>query len=229
MYRAVTFDLDGTLIDSTEAIVDSFYFTFDRLGVDRPAREAVVGSIGYTLENQFRQLGVAADRLDACAAVYREAYGAVCLGKTTLLPGVADCLDRLGDAGLPIGLATSKRLDYAELILDHFGLKDRFAARIGPGEVADPKPAPDAFLAAAKGLGVAPADMVVVGDSRFDVAAARAACCPVLALTTGYESRVELESHQPDAVLASLAEAADWVLARVDRVGRECALREAAE
>ena len=74
MIKAVTFDLDGTLIDSTEAIVNSFMHTFRVLGAPPPKREAIVNSIGNLLKDQFRLLG--RDDIERSLPIYRKHYGA---------------------------------------------------------------------------------------------------------------------------------------------------------
>lgn len=214
--RAVCFDLDGTLVDSTEAIVASFMHTFDVLGEPRPARQAIVGSIGHLLEDQFGLL-THHDPHD-CTVIYREHYGRTCNANTTLIPGALETLERLSGAGLPLGFATSKRRSYAEQILEHLGILRYFAARIGPDDVTHAKPHPEALLTAAAHLGVEPAHMAYVGDTHFDMRAARRAGCPCLGVTLGYGTREELASHAPAAIFDDLGAVADWILARHDPV-----------
>ena len=88
MIRALLFDLDGTLIDSTDAIVESYFFAYDSLGVARPAREQIIKSIGLPLAEQFQLLGGV--DVDMAITSYREHYHRVAPSKTELLPGVRD-------------------------------------------------------------------------------------------------------------------------------------------
>ena len=210
--QAVVFDLDGTLIDSTDAIVLSFMHTFDVIGETRPEREAVVRSIGYTLEDQFAMF-TKRDPRD-CTRIYRERYGQVCREMTTLLPGGAETLAALACAGLRLGFATSKRRAFAEMILEHLGVLDRFEVRVGPDDVAKPKPAPDAMLKVLELFGVAPDELLLIGDTHFDVECARNAGVACVCVTTGYETREELEALEPEAVYDSLAEVATHILGR---------------
>lgn len=210
MIAAVCFDLDGTLIDSNEAIVASFYHAFDVLGLPRPDREAIVGSIGYLLEDQIAKL---TDRdPHEVARIYREYYGRVCCELTRLMPGGREVLDALHAAGLPLGFATSKRRYYAEIILRHLGVLDYFDARVGAEDVTHAKPHPEALHKVAELLEVAPENMVLVGDTHFDVLAARNGGVRCVCVTLGYGDRKTLEALQPDALFDSLAEACAYIL-----------------
>lgn len=210
MKQAACFDLDGTLIDSTEAIVDSFYHTFDTLGLARPPREAIVDSIGYTLEDQFTTM----TEYDPheCTKVYRAYYATICRSTTTLLPGGREILERLAEAGHVLGFATSKRRHFAEEILDELGVLSFFKGRVGPEDVTHPKPHPEAFLKAAEQMGVAPEAVTIVGDTHFDVRAAQNAGMRCYAVTTGYNTRQELESLKPTGVFDTLDEVAEAIL-----------------
>lgn len=214
MIHAATFDLDGTVIDSTEAIVDAFFHTFRALEEDLPPRDRVVDTIGHTLEDQFKLL-CGRDPAE-CAAIYRAHYRDICLAKTRLLPGAAACLDRLRAAGLRLGFATSKRREYASVILEHLGVLDRFTSRIGPEDVTHPKPHPEALEVSLARLGVQADEMVFVGDMHFDVLAARRAGVRCLCVTTGYAGRAELEALEPEAVFDDLAALTDYLLAHLE-------------
>jgi 2-phosphoglycolate phosphatase len=211
MIKAVAFDLDSTLIDSTEAIVNSFLHTFDELALAPAPREAIVGSIGHTLADQFAM--ITDHDPTECTTVYRAHYKDIACGQTELMPGAADCLARLSDAGLRLGFATSKKREYAEMILKHLDVLHFFETRLGPDDVTHPKPHPEAVLKAAEGLGVAPGDLVFVGDTDFDVRAAHAAGVRCLCVTTGYDTREELEALEPELIVDDLDAIADYILA----------------
>ena len=212
--KAVSFDLDGTLIDSTEAIAESFVHTFDVLGVPQPPREAYVSTIGYTLHQQFEML-VKDHPADLCVATYRQHYPQIMREKTFLLPGAKEGLERLADAGLRLGFATSKKIQYSLELLDHFGVLDYFESRIGPEEVSHPKPHPEAVLTSAKELGVSVDELFFVGDTRFDVHAAQAANVRCLTVATGYATKEELIGLAPERVFDALPELIDYILEEV--------------
>lgn len=211
MVRAVIFDIDGTLMDSTDAIVDSWYYTFDTIGEPRPEREAIIGSIGHPLRKQFTMM--TDYDTDACIRIYRTHYTAHSAPKTVLLPGAAAMLSAFAARGLRMGFATSKKREAAEMLLEHLGALHYMEARIGPLEVTKHKPHPEPVEKAMAILGAAPDETVFVGDMHFDVIAGLAAGVTTLAVTTGYQTRAELEALAPHGVYDSLAEVRDHVLA----------------
>ncbi len=208
--QGVVFDLDGTLIDSTEAIVASMFHTFDELNLDRPSRKAIIDSIGAVLEKQIATM-TDHDPIE-CTRVYRAHYGATACEQTVALPGAHDALQALADAGFALGFATSKRRSYSEIILEHLGLLDFFTARVGPDDVTNHKPHPEPIHLAASQLGLDPASMMYVGDLPIDHQAATAAGAPCICVTTGYASRTELESAGVAHVYDGLAEVAAHML-----------------
>lgn len=208
--RAAIFDLDGTLIDSTEAIVASYQHVFDRLGRKRPSRGAIIETIGHPLPDQLRLLGIS--EVEEAVAIYRPYYREIARAQTFLLPEAAETLARFREAGWRIGLATSKRRDAAEMLLAHLGVLHYFEAVVGPEDVRHPKPHPECLWRCVALLGVERRDAWYFGDMHFDVMAGRAAgvCCAAVA--TGYCTRAELEALQPDAVFDTLGEAREHVL-----------------
>ncbi len=211
MIKAITYDLDGTLIDSTDAIVLCFNHACDVLELKRPAREDIVRTIGHILEDQFRMLTTGDP--EVCVAEYRKHYATVCRDMTTLLPGARETLERVRDAGLRIGFASSKRRDFCEVILEHLGVLDFFEVRIGPHDVAEPKPHPASVIKALEGFGIGPDEMYFVGDTHFDVMAAHNAGVRCLCVTTGYNTREQLEALEPEGVFDDLASLTDHLLA----------------
>jgi len=213
MIRAVLFDLDGTLMDSTDAIVDSYNHTFDTIGEPRPDRQFIIGTIGHPLRKQFPMM--TDYDVDACITIYRDHYTRFSAAKTTLLPGAEETLAAFAARGLRQGFVTSKKREAAEMLLEHLGALHYMEARIGPLEVTRHKPDPEPVEKAMAALDVAPEETVFVGDMHFDVLAGLAAGVTTLAVTTGYETRAQLEALAPHGVYDSLFEVRDQVLGRL--------------
>lgn len=207
--KAALFDLDGTLIDSTEAIVDCFYHTFDVLGVPRPERHRIVSTISLTLENQFA--GLIDHDPHECARIYREKYFRIGPEMTRLHAGAQAILTQCRAACIRTGFVTSKLRAAAELLLDRLEVLDHFEARVGPEDVLNPKPHPEPILKALAQLGVAPDEAVYFGDTPLDVQAAHAAGVACVALTTGYAPEQQLRAENPAAICANLTQAGHWL------------------
>jgi HAD superfamily hydrolase (TIGR01509 family) len=212
MLRAVVFDLDGTLIDSTEAIVQSCFHVYDTLNIERPLRKKVVDSIGYPLSEQLAILLGENDDLERYVDIYRKYHKTIACDMTHLLPDVSETLAAFHTAGLKLGFATSKKLSASERILEYLGILHYFASRIGPDEVKHPKPHPEALLRSMEILEVGADEMLFIGDMHFDVRAAQSAGVACIAVATGYNTREELEVLEPTAVCDTLAEAREYVL-----------------
>jgi 2-phosphoglycolate phosphatase len=172
-YRAAVFDLDGTLIDSTEAIVESTARALAELGWPTVPREVVQAHIGYKLEVIFPERSFAERR--RLIEVIGRHYSGVCEAGTRLHPGMGELVRDLAGRGVPLGIVTSKRRDHSEAILKALGVRDRFRVLVGSEDVARMKPDPEGLLRAVAALGVAPPECLYVGDTRVDVETARGA------------------------------------------------------
>ena len=210
MIRAVCFDLDGTLIDATEGIVEALVHTFEIIGEAPPSREAIIAGIGIPLETHFQSL-TERDPSE-CAAIYRARFKEIGPDKTTLFAKVRPSLDRLRAAGLKLGIVTSKRRDGATLLLGHLNILDRFEVIVGADDVAAPKPDPESLQRAMEALSVAADEMVFVGDTGYDVLAARNAGVTSMAVTTGYTAPEASRGVQPDPLFHGIHGVADFLL-----------------
>ncbi|BDA83299.1 phosphoglycolate phosphatase, bacterial [Aureimonas sp. SA4125] len=201
--KAVLFDLDGTLIDSAPDIHASLNQTLESLGEPPFLLEAVVGMIGggvpKLIERAYAALGKDIDpaSLDRVVDRFLAIYKPRATELTTLNAGASDTTRSLGESGMPIGVVTNKPEAETREILVHFGLADLMAIIVGGDAGPEKKPAPGLLLLACERLGLAPADVVFVGDSENDVDAAKAAGMAVVAVRGGYTS------HGADALGAS--------------------------
>ena len=211
MLNAVIFDLDGTLIDSTEAIHQGYEYTFAQLGLPVPTRQALLATIGAPLQVQVPML------TDACTAddfeaIYRPYYNRIAPDMTTLLPGAAEALDAFAEASMKIGFATSKKREASELLLDHLGVLHYFESCVGPYEVQHPKPHPEPLEVSARNLDLPLSELCFVGDMHFDIHCAQAAQVRAIAVATGYMSRPDLEALNAEVVLDDLFQVRDHIL-----------------
>ncbi len=119
------FDLDGTIADSAEGILYSFRLTLDELGMT-PSDDELRALIGPPLQDSFRRLGFDGESLDEVVDRYRDYYGRFGVQRAQLYEGVADTLAQLSERGVPMGVATAKRVDFAQEMLAALGVAPYF-------------------------------------------------------------------------------------------------------
>lgn len=198
--RAVAFDLDGTLIDSRRAIVEAFRATLrDRLGIE-PSDEEIVATWSLPILDRMRRYS-AQDAADL-AEEYVRRYAAMHDRLVRPFPGVVEVLDALRRLGYRVAIVTSKRRETTALALSAFGFDRLVDAVVADEDVAHHKPAPDAVLLVARRLGVAPDEMLLVGDSTLDIRAAKAAGARSAAAAWGAADPAALAAERPEYVLA---------------------------
>lgn len=201
----ILFDLDGTLIDSTEAILESFSAAYGDLGTEAPRAEAIVPMIGIPLGEMFERLGVERTHVARYVAAYKRRYREISREKTVLLPGAREAVEEAA-AFARLGIVTTKTGRYSIELMEHFGLMNRFEVLVGSEDVSRHKPHPEPVLKALDAMGVSTSDAWMIGDTLMDVHAARAAGIRPYALTCGYGRKEELEAEckhlAPDAKTA---------------------------
>lgn len=189
--QVILFDLDGTLIDSTEAIVEGFEHAFRIHGLQAPARQEVCALVGHPLDVMFAGLGVEHFRVQECVEAYKAHYRAIFKPKTTLLPLAKEAIV-LARSFATLGVVTTKTGHYSRELLEHLGVMKYFDVLIGREDVVHPKPHPEPIFKAMQGLGNPEATYWMVGDTCMDMTAACAAGVQGVAVTCGYGSEKSL-------------------------------------
>jgi phosphoglycolate phosphatase len=206
--RLAVFDLDGTLVDSVDDLHASVNHALAAVGLPPRTREEVRGFVGEGARVLLaRAVAPRADLLDPALAAWRTHYAAHCLDRTRPYPGIEPLL---AGARRALAVHTNKPGAMARKILDGLGLAPRFAAVIG-GDDAPRKPDPAGLLAIMARVGAAPADTVFVGDSRHDLATARAAGVQPVAVTWGLSSREDLARAGATVFADEAADLERWV------------------
>ncbi|WP_306528214.1 HAD family hydrolase [Campylobacter sp.] len=146
------FDLDGTLIDSTPAILDGFHYAFTHLGAAEPGDEAIKKLIGHPLEVMFERLGVTRDVQNFVFA-YKQRYAQTFLDQTVLLSGAFEAV-RAASEFANLGVVTTKTSKFSKILLQHLGIADLFGTIVGREDVKKPKPSAEPILKALENLGI---------------------------------------------------------------------------
>ena len=204
-YPVVLFDLDGTVIDSGAIILASMrHATREVLGRDFDDAELMQAVGGPGLEAQMAVF--APDRVEELVRVYR-AHNEPLHDELEACIGMADVLVRLRDEGRRLGVVTAKRRATVELAFARVPLGHLFETIVGGDETERHKPDPEPLLLAAARMRAEPAQTAYVGDSPFDVRAAKAAGMHAVAVTWGrIHERERLEREEPDAIVDSAEE-----------------------
>jgi phosphoglycolate phosphatase len=188
--RAAIVDLDGTLIDTLGDFVESLNLTLTDLRLPPVARDDVAKLVGKGSEHLIRSVlalaGARADRYESAWAAYQRHYREINGRHAVVYPGVVEGLQALQSAGLALACLTNKPTAFAQPLLAAKGLAPYFRYVFGGDAFERKKPDPLPLLMTCEALGSDPAGTLVIGDSRNDAEAARAAGCPVWLVTFGY-------------------------------------------
>jgi pyrophosphatase PpaX len=204
-FPVVLFDLDGTLIDSGAMILASFkHAARTVLGRDVPDERILAAVGGPGLVEQMRALD--ASRVDDLVRTYRE-HNEPLHAELRACPGIEDVLIRLREEGRRLGVVTAKRAATIQLAFDVLPIAHYFDAVVGSDDTDRHKPNPDPILRALELLDARPEEAAYVGDSPFDVRAAKAAGVHAIAVTWGgIHARERLAAERPDALVDTCEE-----------------------
>ena len=209
--QLILFDLDGTLIDSVPDLADSVNHMLHSLGRDPFEEETIRGWVGNGAAMLVRRaLSGSRDpdpqlpeRLfEEARKIFLRHYGENLPGRTRLYPEVAQTLESLADRGYRMAIVTNKPEPFVGPILRGLGIEGHFELVLGGESLPVKKPDPLPLLHSCERLGVAVAQAAMVGDSRNDILAARAAGIPSVAVSYGYNYDEAIETYGPDRVVA---------------------------
>ncbi|PKO83462.1 MAG: phosphoglycolate phosphatase [Betaproteobacteria bacterium HGW-Betaproteobacteria-11] len=213
MIRSVTLDLDGTLLDTLPDLAAAANAMRRELGCEPLAEERIASYVGRGIEVLVERClpDLTGEPLTLARQLFRRHYARENGRRTRVYPGVAEGLDALRRAGLPLAVITNKAAAFSEPLLAATGLAPYFRFVISGDSVAHKKPHPLPLLAACARLGVTPEENLHIGDSANDVAAARAAGCPVWLLPYGYNEGRRVQESDADVIVSSLLDAAQHI------------------
>ena len=181
----ILFDLDGTLIDSTEAILESFGIAFKTFGQSIPADALIESQIGHPLDVMFQALGVDSKEAPMYVDAYKMHYRTIFLTKTTLLPHAKKAIE-LAATFATLGVVTTKTAKYSIELLEDMGLMSYFEVLIGREDVTYPKPHPEPILKALEKLPNDTGKIWMIGDTCMDMYAAKSAKVGAIGVSCGY-------------------------------------------
>ena len=211
-WPTVVFDLDGTLADTLELIIESYQHAFRTVLGREEDPETIKSWIGRTLMDAF--ISYSPDHAHALYEAYLPWNEANTERLIRPYDGVRDLLGDLSAAGVRLGVATSKRRASAAQAMRALGLADYLPVLVGMEDTSTHKPEPAPILLAVKRLGGTPAETVYVGDAVVDVLAGQAAGTATVAVTWGAGRPEALAVAGPDAMATDAAALREILLGR---------------
>ena len=216
---ALLFDLDGTLVDSVPDIATALVGTLRELQLPEPTEEQSREWVGNGAKKLVqRGLAWATDKtvediddevLKTAHEIFLRQYRLSNGVNSRLYDGVLEALDHWHRQAIPMALVTNKPIQFVPKLLADLNIADYFSVLLGGECVEQKKPNPMMLFAACEQLGVKPEQCLMVGDSRNDIAAARAANMPVVAVDYGYNHGRPVAMENPDLLLGDLRELLD--------------------
>jgi phosphoglycolate phosphatase len=200
-YNVILFDLDGTLTDSAEGIVNSVVYALERKGIPYASKQALRRFVGPPLQDSFRDYcGFSDEQAKEMVQIFREYFTQKGIYENAVYDGVPEMLDSLCKAGYTLAVATSKPEALAEQILARFGLEKYFKVIAGASMEGTTKPV--VIRQALARLGIEPSEHVLmVGDREHDILGAKEVGISSLGVLYGYGDEEELRKAGADHIV----------------------------
>lgn len=213
MYKAILFDLDGTLTESGEGITKSVQYALEKLGKPEEDLEALKVFVGPPLMEQFMKYAdLDEETARRAVEIYRERYSTIGIFENRPYPGVAHMLEELKKKGYLLAVASSKPEYFVKKILAHFDLEKYFDEAVGSEMSGSRTNKTEVIEETLRRLHLENhrEQVLMVGDKEHDVLGARKAGLECLAVSYGYGTMEELTEARPLQIVASADEVLDF-------------------
>ena len=208
----ILFDLDGTLIDSTDAIVSTFHHSFDVHKTKHPSDKEIMALIGYPLDIMYKELGINENEVWDYVSTYKEEYRKISTQKTELLACAKEAVLEASKFA-KLGIVTTKTGVYSEILMRHFDLMKYFEVLIGREHVQNPKPHAEPIFKALEYFDIQDKEIWMIGDTKLDLISAKNAGINSIGVLSGYDKKSTLQRYS-DVVLKDALEAVKFLQIR---------------
>ena len=200
-YKCVIFDVDGTLLDTSDGLISSVDYTVETFGYPELDIETKKSFIGPPIQNSFKkQFSLSDEEVKKMASLFRQRYKDVDLLKAVPYEGIYDVLYELKKNGVKIAIATYKRQDYAKILLEHFKFNEYTDLIVGSDFEGKLKKK-DIIKLALQNAGIDnPGDAVMVGDSDNDAIGAKEIGSAFIGVTYGFGFKTEHDALEYDCI-----------------------------
>ena len=205
MKKTILFDLDCTITDSGEGIINCATLALKHFGLPVPDREVMRVFVGPPLHKTFVEFGVPEDKADEAIAVFRSRYTTVGILENTPYPGIKDLLRTLREQGYQLLVATSKPENMAKQVLDRFELSSYFDIICG-ATLDSSRVCKEDVIAYLLSTCDAADDVIMVGDTHYDVEGAAAHGIDTIGVAWGYGKVADMEKAGAKAIAYSMEE-----------------------
>jgi phosphoglycolate phosphatase len=200
-YRAVLFDLDGTLVDSYSALTEAVNHARRTHGLHELSSARIRDLVGDGVEKLLQRAFERPEVPRSVVLAFETKYDEICCPESKVLAEVDVTLDELSSLGIEMAVCTNKPTVFSKKILDFLGLSHYFQAIVGPDIAGARKPDARHLLVTLESVQCTPAEALFVGDMPIDVHAARNAGLDVAVISSGSSSREQLAASNPDHFL----------------------------
>lgn len=206
--RLCIFDFDGTLGDTTNAIIGTFKSTISELDLPNKTDDEIRATIGLPLEQGFAQLlSTDGEIIKECAAVYRRIFSSLGANDgVTLYPNVSATLEALTQQGIVTSIASSRHHSSLAYYVHRLGLEPFTSYILGTDDVSRPKPHPELVETTLRHFGIAAEESLVVGDAPYDIQMGKNAGCHTCAVAYGNGKPEELRAAGADHIICDFSE-----------------------
>ena len=205
-YKNLLFDLDGTLTDSSEGIIKSVLYTYEKMQLDPPEESVLHTFIGPPLSDSFVKHGVPEKDKDKAVAIYRERYNSIGKFENAPYPGMIELLQKLKDEGFKLYVATSKPEKTAIEVLDHFEMTGYFDEIAGATFDSSRVQKEDVIRYLLDKMEENDEGTVMIGDTTFDVLGAAELGIPCIAVTWGFGDEAEMQKAGAVSIVKGMDE-----------------------